>query len=249
MREGQEQVVVGILGQWASGKSAAARTLIGHLGGEGNVVFINDAWLLAGRVVKHILDLGESNVTRSLEEDGRLRLEGERAALWLRPGEDLETVELGTLQFRFGDDVLWDWLDRVRAEIGVQIREHSAAGKPIIIEAGFGTNTEPIGEDPYSHTIADLFAGLEEVGVPPNHVKWLVVEASYEKRSERNQKRPVIVPADMFDRYAADGGDLEPAHQRRLEEQGMVIKRVRNDHDDIDRLRVDVLAAFQEMFG
>jgi uridine kinase len=35
-------IVVGVLGQWASGKSTAARTLIRYLGGEGKVTFITD---------------------------------------------------------------------------------------------------------------------------------------------------------------------------------------------------------------
>jgi hypothetical protein len=249
MRERQGDIVVGILGQWASGKSAAARILIDHLGGEGEVVFINDAWLLAGQVVNHILELDESDVTRSLEADGRLRLVGSRATLWLGRGEDLETVELSTLQFDVPDSSLWDWLNRARAEIGHQLRRRSAEGKPIIIEAGFGTNTEPTGEDPYSHTIADLFATLQQAGVEPNHVKWIVVEAGYAKRAERNQQRLLSVPADMFDRYAADGGDLEAAQQRRWEAQGAVIKRVQNDHDDIDRFSGDVVAAFEAMFA
>ena len=33
------QIVVGVLGQWASGKSTAAKTLVSYLGGEENVVF------------------------------------------------------------------------------------------------------------------------------------------------------------------------------------------------------------------
>ena len=52
----------------------------------------------------------------------------------------------------------------------------------------------------------------------------------------------------MFARFAAAGGDLDPDHQRRLEEEGMKIERVRNDHDDIDRFRADIIAAFEEMF-
>jgi hypothetical protein len=56
------------------------------------------------------------------------------------------------------------------------------------------------------------------------------------------------VPVDVFDRYAADGGDLDPDHQKRLAEQGTIIKRVPNDHDDIERFRADIIAAFEEMF-
>jgi hypothetical protein len=57
------------------------------------------------------------------------------------------------------------------------------------------------------------------------------------------------VPAELFDRYAADGGDLDPDHQKRLEEQGTVIRRVPNDYDDIARFRAGIIAAFEEMFG
>ena len=42
MTETQAEIVVGVLGQWASGKAEAARTLIRHLGGEGPVVFLTD---------------------------------------------------------------------------------------------------------------------------------------------------------------------------------------------------------------
>ena len=42
MMEHKEKIMVGILGQWASGKSTAAKTLIGYLGGEGEVAFITD---------------------------------------------------------------------------------------------------------------------------------------------------------------------------------------------------------------
>ena len=53
----------------------------------------------------------------------------------------------------------------------------------------------------------------------------------------------------MFARYAADGGDLDPDHQNRLEERGTIIKRVPNDHNDIERFRTDIITAFKEMFG
>ncbi len=65
---------------------------------------------------------------------------------------------------------------------------------------------------------------------------------------ERNQKRRVVVPVNAFDKYAANGGNLDPDHQNRLEEQGIMIKRIPNDHDDIERFRTDVIAAFEEMF-
>ena len=248
-------IIVGVLGQWASGKSTAARTLIRYLGGEGEVVFINDRVLLASQAVNHILELEDSKVTSSIEDDGRQRLEGEQATVYLGPGEDLKTVDLSTLLFDLHDDVhdnavpAWcNWFNRARVELGHQIRERSADGKPIVIEAGFGTNMEPRGENPFCHTVSDLFMRLQEAGVEPKQVKWIIVEAGYDKRSERNQKRRDSVRVVEFDRYAADGGDLDPDHQKRLEEQGTIIKRVPNDHDDIERFRADIIAAFEEMF-
>ena len=89
---------------------------------------------------------------------------------------------------------------------------------------------------------------LNEAGVEPDQVKWIIIEAGYEKRSERNQKRQDTVPAVEFDRFAADGGDLEPDQQSKMEEQGTIMKRVSNDHDDIERFRADIIAAFTEMF-
>ena len=250
MIELEGEIIVGILGQWASGKSAAARTLIRYLGGRGEVVFINDQELFARQAVNHILELEDSKVTFSIEDDGRQRLEGEHATIWLGPGEDLKSVDLSalrsllrqqTLRFNVQDDVLPAWLNRARVELGHQICERSAEGKPIVIEAGFGKN-------PFDHTISDLFMRLEEAGVEPEQVKWIVVEAGYDKRSERNEKRGGTVPVDVFARYAADGGDLDADHQKRLEEQGTIIKRVPNDHDDIERFRADIIAAFEEMF-
>ena len=235
-------IIVGVLGQWASGKSTAARILIRYLGGEGEVAFITDRELFAGQAVSHILELDDSKVTFSIEDDGRQRLDGEHATVWLGPGEDLKTVDLSTLLFDVHDNVLPAWLNRARVELGHQICERSADGKPIVIEAGFGKN-------PFGHTLSDLFITLEEAGVEPKQVKWIIVEAGYDKRSERNEKRRYGPPVDVFARYAADGGDLDPDHQKRLEEQGTMIKRVPNDHDDIERFRADIIAAFEEMFG
>jgi hypothetical protein len=52
-----------------------------------------------------------------------------------------------------------------------------------------------------------------------------------------------------FDRFAADGGDLDPDQQKSWEERGAEITRVPNDHDDIKRFRADIIAAFEAMFG
>ena len=241
MIEPKGKIIVGILGQWASGKSAGARTLIRYLGGEGEVVFITDRELFASQAVNHILDLEDSKVMSSIEDDGRQRLDGEHATVWLGPGEDLKTVDLTTLNLDVHDNVQAAWLNRARIELGHQICERSAGGKPIVIEAGFGKN-------PFDHTISDLFTRLGEAGVEPKQVRWIIVEAGYDKRSERNEKRRDRVPGDVFARYAADGGDLVPDYQNRLEEQGTIIKRLPNDHDDIERFRADIIAAFEEMF-
>lgn len=243
------EILVGILGQWASGKSTASKTLIEYLGGEDEVVFINDQILLIGQAVKYILELEDSKVVLSREDDGRQRLDSELATVWLSPGEDLETADLSNVYFATHEDVLlWDWINSARVEVGHQVCERSAEGKPIVIEAGFGTNKEPIGESPFSHTIADLFMRLEEAGLDPKRVRWMIVEAGYETRSERNQNRRVVVPADLFDRYAADGGYLKPDDQNRLEEHGTIIKRVNNNHDDVERFRKDVVTTFEEIF-
>ena len=86
------EVIVGVLGPWASGKTTAARTLVNYLGGEDEVVFINDRVLLAGQAVNHIRELGDSRVKRTTTDDGGQRLAGERAIVYLGPGQDLETV-------------------------------------------------------------------------------------------------------------------------------------------------------------
>lgn len=236
------ELIVGILGQWASGKSAAARTLLQTLGGRERAEFIGDRELFASQAVKHLRDLGQSRVRLRVEDDGRQRLEGDLATVWLRPGEDLESAALEALQFDVHDDVMAPWLDESRLALGCLIRARPRRGKPIIVEAGFGRN-------PADHTLADLFARLAEAGVEPTRVRWIIVEASYETRLERNLKRRIGTPPDVFEKYAAAGGDLTPAEQRRLEEQGVVIRRVRNDHDDIERFRADIVAAFGEMFG
>ena len=57
------------------------------------------------------------------------------------------------------------------------------------------------------------------------------------------------MPAIEFERFAADGGDLDPGQQNRLEEQGTVFKRGSNNHDDLERFRADIISTFREMFG
>lgn len=251
MTESDRGITVGVLGQWASGKTEAARTLVGHLGGEDKVVFLTDRVLFASQVINHILELEESQVVVRIEDDGRRRLEGELAIVWLGPGEDLRTVEPGTLHFDFYDErVMNAWRLRAKVELGAQIRERAAGGKPIVIETAFGPNIEPVGEEnPYGRTISDLFARLERAGVEPGQVKWIIVEAAYDTRSERNENRRDRIPVDYFARLGADGGDLAPHHERELQKQGATIRRVPNEHDDIERFRADIIAAFEEMFS
>jgi hypothetical protein len=250
-----EIIVVGILGQWASGKSAAAETLVRYLGGEEEVIFITDRDLLASQVLKHILELGDSKVKRSIDDEGRQRFEGELATVYLGSGENFENVDLSTLLFDLHGEIYdnvphesLSWIDEARLELGHQIRDRSVEGKPIVIEAGFGTNTDPRGENPFRHTISDLFVRLEEAGVGPERVKWIIIETSYDKRSERNKKRRDTVPAVEFDRFAADGGDLDSDQQNRWVAQGTAIIRVPNEHDDIERFRADIIDAFEEMY-
>jgi len=250
----EEVVIVGVLGQWASGKSTAAETLVKHLGKEGDVIFITDRVLVAAQAVNHILEIDDSELEVSLLDDGRRRLAGELAAVYLEPGEDLANVDLNTLLFDFHDDVYdgvrpnsYSWLDKSRLELGQQILEKSADGRPIVVEAGFGTNVEPRGENPFSQSLSDLFVLLEEAGVELHRIRWIIIESSYAKRSERNRKRKDSVPVAEFDRFAADGGDLEPVHEERYAAQGIMINRVSNDHDDIEQFRSDIIHAFQEM--
>jgi hypothetical protein len=249
LTESDRGIIVGVLGQWASGKTEAAKTLIRHLGGRGEVVFLTDRVLFAGQAVNHILELEDSKVVVSMEDDGRQRLDGELVTVWLRSGEDLRTVDPASLDFDVYDDqVLYAWRKRAKVELGPRIRETSAEGKPVVIEVSFGPNVEPQGEDRYGRTISDLFARLENAGVQPRQVKWIIVEAAFEKRSERNENRQANIPVGYFERFGADGGDLEPEHQKILEEQGTIIRRIPNEHDDIDGFRADIIAAFEEMF-
>jgi len=246
MREGAGEIIVGILGQWASGKSSAAKILVNYLGGEAKTIFITDRDFVVRQALNFILGPDNSEAVVRIEEDGRRRLESENGIVWLRPGEDLDTVDLSTLRLDIPDDI-YDrevvvWLNRARLEIGNQIHERSSSGKPIVIEAGFGKN-------PNDHTVSDLFIRLEEAGVEPNRVKWMIIEASFDKRSERNEQRRDRVPVHLFVRYAEDGGDLDPDQQERFDEQGTTIRRVMNDHDDFERFRADIIAAFDEMFG
>jgi hypothetical protein len=246
--ESERGIIVGVLGQWASGKTEAAKTLVRHLGGEGEVVFLTDRVLFASQAINHILELEPSKVVASSEDDGRQRLNGELATVWLGPGEDLQTVDAGTLHFDVYDEqVLYEWRNRAKEELGRRIRERSIGRKPTVVEVAFGPNVEP--ENPFGRTVSDLFARLEKAGVEPRQVGWIIVEAGYDTRSERNARRRDSIPVYYFERFGADGGDLAPDHQNRLEEQGTMIRRVPNDHGDIERFRADVIAAFGDMFG
>ena len=242
-------IQVGVLGQYASGKTEAARTLVRHLGGEGQVVFLTDRVLFARQAINYLLELDDSQVSMSREQDGRRRLEAELATIWLRPGEDLRTVDPGTLHFDSVDEqALYGWRRRAKIELGREIHERSAEERPIVIEVAFGPNAEPADEKSFGRTIPDLFARLERAGVEPRQVRWIIVEASFERRSKRNEKRRDSIPAEYFARLGADGGDLTPEDQTRLEKQGTIIKRVPNDHDDVERFRAEIIAAFDEMF-
>lgn len=255
MGGGRGKIIVGVLGQWASGKTSAAKTLIEHLGGDGKVTFLTDRVLLGRQVIKHVLEVQGSTINVNQEPDGRNRIEGELAVVYLAPGEDLDTVDLGNLLFDLHEDV-YDkiplgapsWLDIVRLQLGADILEAAREEEPIVIEAGFGTNTEPRGENPLSHTLSDLFMRLDEAGVEPGLVRWILVEADFERRSARNRARLDSVPEVEFNRLAADGGDLDPKDQKRLESEGMIIKRVSNNHSDFDKFQGDIIKAFEELF-
>jgi len=252
----ETEVIIGVLGQWASGKSTAARTLVDHLGGEDEVIFLTDRVLLGQHVVNHVLGQEESELKRSIEVDGSQRLAGPLAAFWLPPGEELSTVDLNYLLFEIHDDVYdkvpagaCSWFDEVRIELGRQIRARAAEGKAIVVEAGFGTNTQPRGENPFCQTVAELFVRLGQTGLEANRVKWILIEASYATRRKRNQRRLDAVPDKEFDRFAADGGDLDPDQARYWADQGVLINRVFNDHDDIERFKAEITVVCDEIIA
>ena len=254
MADPKTEIFVGILGQWASGKSTAAKTLVNYLGGKDEVIFITDRELLAKQAVDHILESDESKIIHKIDESGE-SFEGELSVVYLHPGEDLETVDLNTLLFELKKGVYdsvpinkFSWLDEVRFELGQQIRARFTEGKPIVIEAGFGTNTDPRGDNPISHTISDIFLRLKEAGLGPKQVKWIIIEASYDKRALRNQKRKDTVPAVEFDRFAADGGDLSPEEENQWVSNGIEIIRVPNNHDDYEKFKKDIISAFEDLF-
>ena len=249
MAETEGGIVVGILGQWASGKTEAARTLIRHLGGEGNVVFLTDRDLLTEQALGYFLGLDDSEIMTTMEPDGRRRLQGEHAVSWLGPGQELDSVELNRFRWRPDDEVLGLWHDAARLALGKQIYARSAEERPVVIEAAFGPDMEELGGRPLWLSIAHLFTQLEEAAVDPRFVRWIIVEAGLDVRAERNQRRGADVPVDIFDRLAADGGDLTLEQQKEWEKRGLVLRRVRNDHDNIERFRSDIIAAFEEVFG
>jgi hypothetical protein len=235
-------VIVGVLGQWASGKSTAVSTLVEYLGGEEEVMVLNDAVFFGEQAIDHVLEQCDSTAKLTIEDDGSQRWEGECATVWLAPGQGWETIDAVNLRYKVSDDVMPAWLDNARIELGNQIRQRAGGGRPVVVEAGFG-------EYPHGHGIAELLSRLEEVGVQPGAVKWIIVEACFEKRAERNERRPFGPPGDMFSKYASDGGDLDPDAQQRLEERGAVISRVSNDHDDVMRFRNDIVAAVERMLA
>lgn len=241
MIEPKEPIIVGILGQYASGKSTAARTLVHYLGGEDQVIFLTDRELVARQAVQDVLGRGAANMRSTLEADGRRRLEGEHATVWLRPGEDLGSVDLDSLRFDMGADFTYDCLQRSRIDLGRLIGESAAQERPIVIEAGYGQNAS-------CQSLAHLFACLEEAGVEPRQIRWILIEAGFDIRAERNRRRRDKVPVGTFAVIAADGGDLDPDHQRRLEAQGTIIRRIPNEHDDLSKFRAEIIAAFEELF-
>ncbi|NIV37634.1 MAG: hypothetical protein GWN58_51910 [Anaerolineae bacterium] len=243
------EITVGILGQWASGKTEAARTLIGHLGGPGKVTFLSDRELFFRQAHEYFLGLDESQVTTVLEADGSRRLQSEQAALWLGPGEDLRSVNLSSLRFYPDDETSASWLAASRRELGERIRVRCEEDKPVVIEVAFGPDVRDLGGGPLRLTVADFFCGLEDAGLEAEQIKWIIVEAGYKVRSRRNDRQGAHVPVDIFDRFAGDGGDLTPEQQKEWEKRGMILRRVSNDHEDIERFRSDIIAAFEEITG
>jgi len=134
------EVIVGVLGQWASGKSTAARILIDYLGGDDQVVFLNDQVAVTAKVVNYVLGLEKCQVSSATAEGGMVRLGDDRAGVWLAPGEDLRTVDRSSLRFAVRDDVLSRWLIAARVELGHQICESAGRKTGGRGEPGFGKN-------------------------------------------------------------------------------------------------------------
>jgi hypothetical protein len=240
MRAYQKPIIVGVLGQWASGKSSAAAILLQYLGGTSKAIFLSDREDVTRQAVNYMLSVRDSQVTTSLEDDGRRRIESGPVTIWLNPGDDLRTVDLNQLQWDVEDELLPDWLNQGRLELGHRICENAASGKPIVIEAGFG-------KIPVDHTVYDLFSRLEQAGVQCGQPKWILIEAGFDTRAARNAKRPDKVLDEVFARFAADGGDLTPDQEKRLEAKGITITRVSNNHNDFEKFRADIISAFEKL--
>ena len=252
----EDEVIIGVLGQWASGKTTAARTLVDHLGGEDEVIFLSDRVLLGQYVVNYVLQSEGSEANRTIEADGSQRFTAPLATFWLSPGEEASSVDTNTVLFEIHEEVYdnvpagaLNWMDSARLELGRQIRVRAAEGKPIVVEAAFGTDAQPRGENPYRHALGDLFDRLADSGLEADRIKWILVEASYATRRERNHRRIDSVPDVEFDRFATEGGDLDPEQARRWAERGTIIKRVANEHDDIERFKSEVIAACDEILA
>jgi hypothetical protein len=98
MAELEGPIIVGILGQWASGKSTAASTLVRYLGGADKVVFISDRDFLASqrafyRWRERYCALPPARRTQHelprIDTDSGCRGRGDCAANW-KPGEARE---------------------------------------------------------------------------------------------------------------------------------------------------------------
>ena len=247
MNELNRGVIVGVLGQWASGKTLAAKTLIQHLGGKEEVIFLTDRVLFASQVIDYISTLEESKLLVSVDDDGRRRYKGELAVLWLNPGEQLRSVDPETLDFDiYNDQIMIEWRTNAKVELGNQIRERSKSRKPVVVEAAFGPNTEPDVEYLYGRTIADLFARLENAGADPSQIAWLIISTSFENRFKRNEMRRDKIPPEYFLTYSADGGDFTHEQEKLWAGRGTIIQRIDNNHDDVERFRSEILAAFED---
>ena len=238
----KEEIIVGVLGQWASGKSSAAAELLRHLGGESAAIFLSDRVTFASQAVNYILELDDSQVTSSFENDGRKRLDSGPVTVWLNPGEDFNTVDLNTLDFYIPNEFIPPWLNQARIDLGHRICQSLSDRKPVVIEAGFG-------QYPIDHTIYDLFLRLEQAGVNLGKVKWIIIEAGFDTRAERNAKRQASVPVEVFTKYAIDGGDLTPDQEKSLVDKGVSIIRIQNNHNDFEKFRNDTITAFEGLFG
>lgn len=232
-----------IVGEFASGKTTAAGFVENQLRVNGEVLSNSDREEYA-RGVLH--DLREHQQSTEMMGEGRLVVRGRHATAFVTEGEDFSSTPLYELSFRVHDNTI---PYEARRRLGFWMLAGLDDEMPRVMEIAIGTNKSSEGENPFSHTLADFVDIVEEVGVLPEHLRIIYLEASFETRSQRNQRRPDPVPWEAFEQYAAEGGGLTLGFAQELQERGAVIVRVNNDHDNLLKFQREVEGAFRSLYN